>query len=358
MDSLSLFASQAGAAFGQPNMPATRWAQMDQPVPNGPEIETKFEKLFSALLGEASPAPATKSPAMPINEEQEKQPVAVPVLFLPTPMAQNPAPLPLDLLNLSLPKPEKSAVPDTPREADQPSADDKGSATVATTKSVEREIAVFDGRLLEIDESAPPATATPPPMSPKPASPAGGRTLATYPVTPPTNRSGENESANRQTENAFAMYESHPIPDSEAALEQISEPSVTPPKSAELTEPPLRAPAANGINVRLGDDPASTVHLRVAERAGQIHFDVRAANVELAGALREGLPDLIRNLRSSGYQAEVWNSGKLMPTTPATASGNREFGDDAAGQRQRRESAPKQQSKNLTRRKSNFTGAF
>jgi|GEM_PF-4846079 len=355
MDSLSLFASQTGAAFGQPNMPATRWALTDQPVPNGPVIAMKFEKVFSALLGEASPAPATKSPAMPINEEQEKQPVAMPVLFLPMPLAQNPAPLSLHLLNLSWPKPEKSAVSDTPRDADEPSADDKGTATVATTKSVDRKITAFDGRLLAIEESAPPAT--PPPTSPKPASPAGGRTLATHPVTPPTNRSGENESDNRQTENAFAMYESHPIPDSEAAQEQTSEPSVTPPKSAELTEPQLRAPAANGINVRLGDDPASTVHLRVAERAGQIHFDVRTANVELASSLREGLPDLIRNLQSSGYQAEIWNSGKLIPATLATASGAGEFGDDAAGQRQRRESPPKQQNKNTTRRKSNFTSA-
>ena len=84
----------------------------------------------------------------------------------------------------------------------------------------------------------------------------------------------------------------------------------------------MGTPATRGINVRLGDDPATSVHLRVAERAGELHLDVRAANAELAGTLRQSLPDLMKSLQNNGYQAEIRQPDPTFQTASGNGAGN------------------------------------
>ena len=273
MDSVSLFVSQVGAAFGQPDMPAASVAFAGQPAPEGSATEMQFEKLFAELLGEAKSAmePTAPLPAKPL--ESDKEPDAAPVLFLPLDIPQNPAPLPLDLLNLSLPKPEKAAESEAPRANTAIADGDPGVPAPAPAKSPEGKVAAFEGRLLEMQEPEPVPAAAPAPAAPKSAPPAAGRVAAASAVPAPAQRAGEKESSNRQPEGPLMMTESNRAPLAETEAEQVSAQPAARAEQVELGETQPQPPAAHGINVRLGDDPASTVHLRVAERAGEpAHF--------------------------------------------------------------------------------------
>jgi hypothetical protein len=51
------------------------------------------------------------------------------------------------------------------------------------------------------------------------------------------------------------------------------------------------------------------VQLRVVERAGEVHVDVRTSDGNLAGAMRQELPALASRLEQTGFRAETWHGG-------------------------------------------------
>jgi hypothetical protein len=91
------------------------------------------------------------------------------------------------------------------------------------------------------------------------------------------------------------------------------------------------------------------VEVRVSERAGDMHVEVRTPNTGLAGELREDLPALSTKLEQTGFRAETWHPAgtaerqRAAEAAPAAAAQNseRQPGQNG-GQRQR---DPQQQPK-------------
>jgi hypothetical protein len=138
-----------------------------------------------------------------------------------------------------------------------------------------------------------------------------------------------------------------------AALEP--EQAVAPTAQLEELEMPAAPKPSNGISVRLVDDAASSVHLRVAERGGELTFDVRATNSELAGTLRQELPELMKRLQSTGLQVEIRQPEAVLQTPAMNSSDMAWSGQESSNHRRRRESRPGQQRKPAANSKSAFS---
>jgi len=69
-------------------------------------------------------------------------------------------------------------------------------------------------------------------------------------------------------------------------------------------------PAANSpihdISIRIARPDQPAIDLRIAERAGEIHVDVRTPDAPLAASLRQELPTLTNSLERAGYRAETF----------------------------------------------------
>ena len=95
-------------------------------------------------------------------------------------------------------------------------------------------------------------------------------------------------------------------------------------KRSDAPAPAAAAPADRTMEARLVPDPpksAATAHdmrfaigagdqrveVRVAERGGEVHVDVRTPDERLAGSLRDDLPSLTAKLESAGLRAETWH---------------------------------------------------
>jgi len=74
-----------------------------------------------------------------------------------------------------------------------------------------------------------------------------------------------------------------------------------PPRESAVRELSLSVsgPSANGRT-------AGQVSLRVVERGGEVQVAVRTTDPQLAGDLRQNLPDLVSELSGRGYRAETW----------------------------------------------------
>lgn len=353
MGSVNFLASAAMAAPGLPEVPAGVPAAAGE----------NFENLFAALLGEiARPsAPESKVPARPEAREkelhQEKEQSDVPVVIPIAAFPQNPAPLPLDLFNLSLPAIDESADAPAAAPATEPDVD-PDMEPVKPVKLDPAQVAAFDGRIFELEPLEPKAPAAPATAEPKVAAKQLQHPQGAVPPAPAAVRVQEKSNAHRAAESPFRVAESTPMATNEAAPEPTATQSTAPADPVELSEPLPQPPVAHGISVRLGDDAGSAVHLRVAERSGEIHFDVRAANPELAGALRENLPELVRNLQTNGYQAEIWQGNKSFDTASGNLPNSADPGGQPPNQRRRRDPEGRQPNKNSTRGKSSFASAI
>jgi hypothetical protein len=62
--------------------------------------------------------------------------------------------------------------------------------------------------------------------------------------------------------------------------------------------------------------PGPQVELRIVERTGDVRVAVRTADPQLAGSLREELPQLVSQLGERGYSTETWHPG-LAPEAAA-----------------------------------------
>jgi hypothetical protein len=85
-------------------------------------------------------------------------------------------------------------------------------------------------------------------------------------------------------------------------------PAVEParPQSA-ATKPAAAAQPVREIAIRVPESAGEQVDLHVVERGGRVRVDVRTANPQLNHVLRAQVDDLVTQLHSSGYQAEVWS---------------------------------------------------
>jgi hypothetical protein len=77
--------------------------------------------------------------------------------------------------------------------------------------------------------------------------------------------------------------------------------------------PPLRAGAAQEISMRIAQPDSSTIDLRVVERSGQLHVDVRTTDTAMQTSLRQDLGTLTNSLNRAGYHSETF--------TPSSTSG-------------------------------------
>jgi hypothetical protein len=92
------------------------------------------------------------------------------------------------------------------------------------------------------------------------------------------------------------------------------------------------------------------VEVRVSERAGDMHVEVRTPDTGLAGDLREELPALATKLEQAGFRAETWHPAgtaerqRSAEAALGAASQNSERQPgERGGQRQQRD--PQQQPK-------------
>jgi hypothetical protein len=95
------------------------------------------------------------------------------------------------------------------------------------------------------------------------------------------------------------------------------------------------------------------VEVRMVERGGDVHVDVRTPDARLAGALREDLPALSARLEQSGFHAENWHTGLTASpdrqTLPQTTAGappqdqQNRSGQDRNNQQDGRQPPPKNQ---------------
>ena len=60
------------------------------------------------------------------------------------------------------------------------------------------------------------------------------------------------------------------------------------------------------ISLRVAADGAEKIELRVTDRAGEVRVAVRSADPDLAGSLRDHLPELVDRLERSGFETETW----------------------------------------------------
>jgi hypothetical protein len=91
------------------------------------------------------------------------------------------------------------------------------------------------------------------------------------------------------------------------STERVSQPErVAPPLPPEPARPP--ALAARDIQLHVGG-PDGRVDVRLVERAGEVHVDVRTPDPRLAVDLRSDLPGLAQKLEQTGFRADAWHSG-------------------------------------------------
>ena len=106
---------------------------------------------------------------------------------------------------------------------------------------------------------------------------------------------------------AAAPAESSTVPPSHSTAEALRTSESNLPAAA-----PLRTGVAQEISIRIAPPDAPAVDLRIVERAGQVHIDVRTSDAGMQTTLRQDLGTLTNSLQRAGYHAETF--------TPATGT--------------------------------------
>jgi hypothetical protein len=98
--------------------------------------------------------------------------------------------------------------------------------------------------------------------------------------------------------------------------------------------PQLRAGAAQEIAIRIAQPDASTIDLRVVERSGELHVDVRTSDAAMQTSLRQDLGTLTGSLERAGYHSETFTpSSTLNRTASSTQTGHQDDGQDSSQNR-------------------------
>jgi hypothetical protein len=98
--------------------------------------------------------------------------------------------------------------------------------------------------------------------------------------------------------------------------------------------PPLRAGAAQEISIRIAQPDVSPVDLRVVERSGQVHVDVRTSDPAMQTSLRQDLGTLTNSLERAGYHSETFAPSSTPGRTASSAQMSNQ--DDRHDQSQNR----------------------
>ncbi len=112
--------------------------------------------------------------------------------------------------------------------------------------------------------------------------------------------------------------------------------------------PQLRTGAVQEISIRIPQADSSTVDLRVIERAGQLHVDVRTSDGAMQTSLRQDLGTLTNSLQKAGYHSETFTPSSTLGRTASSAqTGNQDDqdpsqnrggnGDSSEGHRQQQQ---------------------
>jgi hypothetical protein len=119
------------------------------------------------------------------------------------------------------------------------------------------------------------------------------------------------EQARTTTQSSIASVTPAPVQDTAGAL-RTSEPNMP-------EAPQLRTGAAQEISIRISQPDASTVDLRVVERSGQVHVDVRSSDPAMQTSLRQDLGTLTGSLERAGYHSEVFTPSSTLARAAASA---------------------------------------
>jgi Flagellar hook-length control protein FliK len=93
---------------------------------------------------------------------------------------------------------------------------------------------------------------------------------------------------------------------------RASEPDMAP-------APQLRTGAVQEISIRIAPPDAPPVDLRVVERSGQVHIDVRTPDAGMQTSLRQDLGTLTNSLKSAGYHTETFTPSSSLARAASSA---------------------------------------
>jgi hypothetical protein len=143
---------------------------------------------------------------------------------------------------------------------------------------------------------------------------------------------------------SFASSPTDPTRTSAPAQSDATSPAATPynatAEALRTTEsnlaaaPPLRTGAAQEISIRIAPPDSPAVDLRVVERDGQVHVDVRTADATMQTSLRQDLGTLSSSLERAGYHTETFTPASTLGRTASSAqTGNQDNQQDPSQNR-------------------------
>ncbi|HTB10095.1 MAG TPA: hypothetical protein VK752_00915 [Bryobacteraceae bacterium] len=129
-------------------------------------------------------------------------------------------------------------------------------------------------------------------------------------------------------------------------------------RTSESNLPPAaqsRSGAAQEISIRIAQPDAAPVDLRVIERGGLVHVDVRTSDPAMQTSLRQDLGTLTNSLERAGYHSETFTSTTTLSRAASSsqtsnqddrqdASQNRNGGGDFSGGRRQQQQQQKRPS--------------
>lgn len=111
----------------------------------------------------------------------------------------------------------------------------------------------------------------------------------------------------RSQEMALAPAVSPKIPDRPAAPALPQTQAAATPKEQVLADPLPKAPLKT-MSLEFSPDGSGDVHLKLAERAGEVHVSLHSNDPAMNHQLRNGISDLASALAGAGYEADAWTS--------------------------------------------------
>lgn len=81
----------------------------------------------------------------------------------------------------------------------------------------------------------------------------------------------------------------------------------------------MRTGVAQEIAIRIAPPDSPAVDLRVVERAGQVHVDVRTPDASMQTSLRQDLGTLTNSLQKAGYHAETFTPSAALGRAASSA---------------------------------------
>lgn len=89
--------------------------------------------------------------------------------------------------------------------------------------------------------------------------------------------------------------------------------------------PQVRTGAAQEISIRIAPPDSPAVDLRVVERSGQVHVDVRTSDSAMQTSLRQNLGTLTNSLERAGYHTETFTPSSTLSRAASSAqTGNQD----------------------------------